>query len=330
MKAILVEKYGSIDNVVMGSLPDPTPLAGQVIVKVQAAPVQFVDMLVITGKYQFLPPTPFSPGKGPAGIVTALGQGVQSLAIGDRVLAMAEEGGYSEQVAVDAQQCYRLPETMSFEDAASLSLAFDTAWFALRDRARVKAGETVLVLGASGAVGIGCMQLAKAMGARVLAGVSSGHSAELAMQYGADATIDLRADNLRENCREQVYAANEGRGVDVVIDMLGDDIFAAAIRALAWRGRMVVVGFAAGSIPTIKANYLLLKNIEVSGLQVSDYRTHLPAMMTQCFEEIFSFYQSGKIKAPKYTAVPFNDFPTALKLVFERLTKDRVVLVHKG
>ena len=219
-------------------------------------------------------------------MVTALGLGVTAPHIGERVLAMAEEGGYAEAVALPADQCHRLPPRMSFLEAASLSLAYDTAWFALRERARLLPGETVLVLGASGAVGHAAVQLARAVGARVLAGISRPEKAAAARAAGADTVIDLSRENLRNALREEVWAATDGRGADVILDPLGGDACAAAPRALAWCGRLVVIGYAAGPIPTVRTNYLLVKNIEVSGLQVSDYRTRRP-QVAACFAEIF-------------------------------------------
>jgi NADPH2:quinone reductase len=328
MRAVIINEFGSIDTPVLGEMPAPRPGPGEVVIKVRATAVNFVDLLVIGGKYQFLPERPFTPGKGPAGIVSAVGEGVVHLKPGDRVLAMAEHGGYGELALVAADQCYSLPASMQFGEAASMSLAYDTAWFALRERARYKEGEVVLVLGATGGVGYAAVQLAKAMGAKVLAGVSSLAKADLAREAGADAIIDLSADKLQDTLREQVYAANGGKGADIVIDMLGDAIFDAALRAIAWRGRIVVVGFAAGRIPTIKANYLLVKNIEASGLQISDYRKRMPQLVAQCFAEIFSFYESGKVKPAPYTALPLENFRDGLRMVQDRKAKGRVILVQ--
>jgi NADPH:quinone reductase len=272
MRAMVVDEFGPPEQLHVAEVPPPLAGPCEVLVSVHAAPVNYVDLLVVGGTYQFLPPRPFIPGKGPAGVVIALGPEVTDLRIGDRVLAMAEQGGYAEIVAVLADQCYRLPPQMSFLEAASLSLVYDTAWFALRERARLVPGETVLVLGASGGVGRAAVQLTRAMGARVLAGIARLERAAVAYAAGADAVINLSSDNLRDTLREQVYAATEGRGADIILDPVGGAVFDAAIRALAWCGRLVVIGFAAGNIPTLKTNYLLLKNIEVSGLQVSDYR----------------------------------------------------------
>jgi len=242
------------------------------------------------------------------------------------VLAMAEEGGYAELVALRADQCYRLPSRMSFFEAASLSLVYDTAWFALRERARLVPGETVLVLGASGGVGQAAVQLARAIGARVLAGISRPERDIAVRAAGADAVIDLSHENLRDSLREQVRGVTDGRGADVILDLLGGDVFAAALRALAWCGRLVVIGFAAGDIPTLKANYLLLKNIEVSGLQVSDYRKRRRAQMAACFAEIFELYEAGRITPAAAEVFPLEQAGAALAALRDRRLSGRAVL----
>lgn len=327
MKAVVIRDFGPVGSAKVEEIPEPTPAAGQVQIAVALAPANFVDTLVMEGKYQFLPERPFVPGKGPVGTVTAVGADVDTLRVGDRVLAMAEQGGYAASICADAAQCYKLPDALSFEAAASISLSYDTAWFALTDRARISQGDVVLVLGATGAVGNAAIQLAKALGGKVLAAVSSPAKAELATKAGADSLIDLSQPNLRDSLREQVYAANGGRGVDIIIDPLGGDIFDAAIRALAWRGRLVVVGFAAGAIPTIKANYLLLKNIEVSGLQVSDYRKKMPEAVRECFEKVFDLYLQGRIWTPPVARYALEDYATALDDLVNRRVTGRAVLV---
>ena len=261
MRAVIVSEFGEIEATGLGNVPEPVPGPDDVLVSTRAVAVNYVDLLVIAGKYQFRPECPFIPGKAPAGVVEALGEEVDQFKVGDRVLAMAEEGGYAEQVTVAADQCYRLPSSMSFADAAAMALVYDTAWVALRERSRIRDGEVALILGASGGVGYAALQLAQAMGARTLAGISRPEKAGLVLDAGAEAVIDLNVPDLREDLRRQVYATNQGQGADVILDPLGGDIFDAALRALAWRGRMVVIGFAAGRIPVIKANYLLLKNI---------------------------------------------------------------------
>jgi len=328
MRAAIVEEFGPIESHRMGELPDPRPGPGQVIVAVRATAVNFVDLLVVTGKYQFLPPRPFVPGKLPVGVVSEIGSGVAHLKRGDRVLTLAEQGGYAEKVCVEETQCFKLPASMSFIAAAAMALVYDTSWFALRERGRLAPGETVLVLGSTGGVGLASIQLAKALGARVLAGVSGPDKASLALDAGADDIIDLSKDNLKDSLREQVYAKNSGRGADVVIDPIGGDAFDAAIRAIAWRGRLVVVGFAAGRIPTVKVNYLLLKNIEVSGIQVSDYRKRTPDLMAKCIDEIFTLFEAGKLKPSSTATYPLEQFAQAMQDIANRRVRGRIVLVQ--
>lgn len=326
MKAAQVTAFGGPEAVGIAELPRPVPGKNEVLIQVQAVSVNYVDLVVIAGRYQFVPPLPFTPGKGPAGIVAAVGEGVTAWAPGDRVLAMAEIGSYAEYTRAPADQCYRLPDAMPFTEAAAMALAYDTAWFALRERGRFRAGETVLVLGATGAVGLAAVALAKAMGGRVLAGVSSAAKAPLVLEAGADAIIDLSAPDIRESLRAQVREATGGGAADIVIDPLGDVFFEAALRALAWKGRLVVVGFAAGQIPSVKANYLLVKNIEVSGLQISDYRKRVPQDVAACFAEIFDLYTRGLVRPAPATVMKLDEVARALALLKERAVSGRIVL----
>jgi NADPH2:quinone reductase len=300
------------------------------LVQIHAAPVNFADLLTISGKYQVRPRLPFTPGRSPAGIVQAVGAGVKALKAGDRVLALASQGGFAELIAVDSALCYPVPETLSLAHAAAMSLTFDTAWVALRDRARIEAGETVLVLGATGAVGNAAVQLAKAMGARVLGAVSSPEKSAQVRAAGADAIVDLSLPDLRENLRAQVYAETSGRGAEIILDALGGDVFDAAIRALAWRGRLVVLGFASGRIPSVAANYLLVKNIEVSGVQISDYHRRRPDLIGQCYAEVHRWLADGTVKPPETTTLRLEEFATALQLIAERKAGGRIVLLPRS
>jgi NADPH2:quinone reductase len=324
VRAVTVNRFGDLDAAGIEERPDPVSGDGDVLVEVRAAPVNYVDLITFRGEYQFSPELPYVPGKGPSGVVRSVGTAVSGLAPGDRVLAMAETGGYAELVAVDHRQVHPLPDALSFVDAAAMSLAYDTAWMALRERARLAAGETVLVLGASGAVGQAAVALARAMGAGlVLAGVS-----RPGRQIGpVDGVVDLSRPDLRESVREQVHALTAGAGVDVVIDPLGGDAFDGAIRSLAWRGRLVVVGFAAGRIPVLKANYPLLKNIEVSGLQISDYRKRMPELVAQGYREIFAFHAAGQVTAPPAAALPLDDWRKAFEAIGSRSSTERLVLL---
>ena len=323
MKAVTVHRFGDLDSVALEERPDPVPTGTEVLVEVHAVPVNYVDLLTLRGQYQFVPSLPYVPGKGPAGIVRAVGSAVTGVTPGDRVLAMAETGGFAELVTVEAAQVHPLPDSLSLDDAAAMSLAYDTAWMALRDRARLARGESVLALGASGAVGQAAVQLARAMGAgTVLGGLSRpGRPAG-----PVDGTVDLSGADLREGVREQVWALTGGAGVDVVIDPLGGDAFEGAIRSLTWRGRLVVVGFAAGRIPVLKANYLLLKNIEVSGLQISDYRKRLPELVAEGFREVFAFHAGGRVTPPESTAMPLSRWRTAVEQLDARTPTKRLLL----
>jgi len=326
MRAVNIREFGGVQDLVVEDIADPIAGPGEVLIDIQATAANFVDLLVISGKYQFLPPRPFVPGKLPTGVVTALGQGVTTLKIGDRVLTLAEQGGYAEKIAVPAKDCFILPKNLSFVEAAGMALAYDTAWFALCERARAKSGETVLVLGASGGVGMAAVQLAKAYGMRVLAGIANPEKTELVRRAGADEIIDLSAANLHESLREQVRAVTQGNGADVVLDSLGGDIFDAAIRATAWRARVVVIGFAAGRIPTLKVNYVMLKNIEVSGLQVSDYRKRAPKEMAHCLAEIFRLFEEGKLRAMPCSIYPLDEVRVGLQHLVDRTAQGRVIL----
>lgn len=327
MRAVLFRQFGPPSDARVETVPDPVPAAGEVLVEVKAAPANYVDTLVVAGTYQFKPKLPFIPGKGPSGIVVAVGPGVAAPRIGDRVLAMAEYGGFAEKVAVAANQVYVLPKNMSFIDAASMSLAYDTAWFALRERGQYRKGETVLVLGASGAVGFAAIQIAKALGARVLAGISGPSKAAAAREAGADAIVDLSRPDLRESLRQQVLDATGGQLADIVLDPLGGDPFDAALRAVAWDGRLVVIGFAAGRIPTMKTNYVLVKNIAITGLQISDYRKRQPEKLAACFAEIFELFAAGKIKASPFETFPLDQFATVLDGLANRRFSKRAILL---
>lgn len=327
MRAVVVDAFGPFENAAIREVPDPVPGPADLLVEVHATAANYVDILLMGGRHQSKPGLPFIPGKGPAGTVRAVGPEAAGFAAGDRVVAMCEPGGgFAELICVPAAQCHRIPPSMPFEDAASMALVYDTAWFALRERGRYADGETVLVLGATGGVGLAAVQLAKALGATVLAGVASASKAGMVRDAGADAIVDLARDDIHDSLREQVYDATGRRGADIVIDPLGDAIFDAAIRAVAWCGRLVVVGFAAGRIPTIRANYLLVRNIDVGGLQIGDYRKRRPDLTARCFEEIYALYEAGRIAALPTGTLPIENFADALAGIRDRSARGRIVL----
>ncbi len=326
MRAVLIREHGAPDTLRVEEVPAPALGDRQVLVDVHAAAVNYPDLLVIAGQYQILPPRPFSPGKDAAGVVAAVGAGVTRCKPGDRVMVQVEHGAYAEQLVAAEESCFVIPDSMPLTEAAAMGLVYQTAHFALVERGAYRPGEVVLVNGAGGGVGLAAVQLAKALGATVLAGVRNERHAELARKGGADHVIRLDADNLRDSLRQQVHAVTNGRGADVVLDPVGGDAFDASLRTMAWRGRMVIIGFAAGRIPTIKANYLLVKNIAVSGLQWSDYRDRDPDWVRRVQTELFELYQAGKLRPAVMQSFPLEEFAAALKLVSDGKVQGKVVL----
>jgi NADPH2:quinone reductase len=327
MKAVLVEAFGPIENVRVRTVAEPVPGKGEVCVAVKAVETNYPDLLVIEGAYQVKPPLPFSPGKAAAGIVETVGDGVTELQPGDRVSVEVEYGAYAEKLTAPAVNCYPLTDDISFEHAAALGLAYQTSHFALVDRCQLQPGETALVLGASGGVGLAAVQLAKALGAgKVIAGTRGAAAVSLLEQSGADAVIDLSMDNLRDGLRDRIHALTEGKGVDVVVDPVGGDAHMAALRAMAWRGRMAIIGFASGVMPAIKANYLLVKNITVSGLQWSDYRDRTPGWVARVQSEIFRLYSDGKLRPHISRTFKLADFANALIALRNSQAEGKIIL----
>lgn len=326
MKAVVVSELGKVENLSVVDLPDPNPGPGEILVAVVAAGVNYPDVLVVEGRYQNRPPLPFMPGKEAAGVVLAMGPGVSSCQIGDRVLAFVEYGAFCEKLLVPANSCFVVPDEMDLVEAAAFGLAYQTAYFALVERAAMKAGETVLVTGAAGGVGLACVQLARALGGRVIAGVSSPGKAELAKSSGADAVIDLSQDNLRDVMRDEVRKLTNGKGADVVCEIVGGDVFDSAIRAVAWSGRLVVLGFAGGRIPTMSVNYVLIKNIAVMGMHWSDYRDEHPQKMRHAQEELFKLYKEGKLHTEITGSYPLDRAAEALGMLRDRRAKGKIVL----
>lgn len=326
MKAVMVREFAP-SNIAIEDVADPRPGQGEVVIDVVAADTNFPDALVVDGKYQVKPPLPFSPGKAAAGRIAAIGSDVHGFKIGDAVAAYVEYGAYAEKVIASADACFPIPSGIAFDKVAALSIVYQTAWFALKERACLHSGETVLVLGASGGIGMASVQLAKALGAgKVIAGARGESNSQIARKAGADDIIDLGNPDLRDTLRDQVFALTDGRGADVVIDPVGGDANAAALRALAWCGRLVVVGFASGQIPVVKTNYLLLKNIAVSGLQWSDYRTRAPEKIAQAQQEIFDLYKRGLIDPIISRKLPLEDFAIALDCYRHGQSQGKIIL----
>lgn len=315
MRSYRVHEHGEPHTLQIDELPPLQPGAGEIVVDVKAAGINFPDVLVISGEYQLLPPRPFTPGKDFAGVVSAVGSGVEGYAIGDRIMSQVEWGALAEQAITTPAQSFHMPDGLEYAEAAAMGLVYQTAYFALVERGRVNAGDVVLVGGAAGGIGLASVQIAKGLGATVLAGVRSDVEARVALESGADHIIDLSGGDLRERIREQVYSVTDGQGADVVIDPLGGQFFTGALRATAWCGRIVVIGFAAGEIPTLKVNYLLLKNIGVCGLQWSDYRNRTPEKVEAAQAALFQLWREGAVKPRIMRLFNFESASEALAMV---------------
>jgi NADPH2:quinone reductase len=307
------------------------PRPGEVLMDVEAIETNYPDMLVVEGRYQVRPSVPFVPGKGAAGRVTALGEGVRGLAVGQRIATQVEYGAYAEKLCAPAGVCYPVPDAVTAIEATAAVLTYQTAWFALKDRAAMAPGETVLVLGAAGGVGIAAIQLAKALGAsRVIAATRGTAKLDALRRSGADHVVDIVRPNLRAALRDDVYALTDRKGVDIVIDPIGGAAFEPALRCLAWRGRHVVIGFAGGDIPAVKTNYLLVKNIAVIGLQASDYRDRCPAATAAAQAEIFRHMAEGTFRPVVGDVIPLAEFGRALAKLRDGRAEGKIVLTTGG
>jgi len=329
MQALIINEHGPLEKLTLGEFPDPRPGKGEVLVEVHAASVNFPDLLVIGGTYQNLPPRPFVPGKDLAGVVVAVGEGVTRVKPGERVMAQIEHGAFAERAVVPEVLCFVMPAKMRYEEGAAMGLVYLTAHNALIERAQFRAGETVLVTGAAGGVGLAAVQLAKALGAIVIAAVSSEEKARVARESGADHVVLTNVPDLRDSFRKQVFDAVGKRGVDLVLDSVGGDVFDACLRVMAWCGRLVIIGFAAGRIPEVKMGYLLVKNISLIGLQSSDYRERAPEVVRTAYEQLFALYSEGKIKPHVMAAYPMKDYLAALRTVRDRKVLGKVVITMR-
>jgi NADPH2:quinone reductase len=321
VRAVLVETFGPPGSLVVREVPDPVAGPGEVLVEVAAAGVNFPDVLVVAGSYQILPERPFSPGKEVAGTVRAVGPGVDRLQVGDRVLAQVEHGGYAELVAVPEPQVVALPDGVPVTDAAAFGLGAITAYFGLVRRAQLRPGETVLVTGAGGGVGSAGVQVAKALDATVIAVAQDGARARLAEEQGADHVL-LAGPSMRD----EVMAVTGGRGADVVLELVGGDVFTQALRSTAWEGRLVVIGFASGEVPVVKAGHILVKNLAVTGLQVSDYRDREPEAVRAAIEHLLELYLQGRLSVPVSRTYPLEAATEALEAVRRGVVTGKVVL----
>jgi len=323
MKAVLCKTLGLPDQLVVEDIPSLQPAAGQVVVAVKAAGVNFPDTLIIQGRYQFKPELPFSPGGEVAGVVKAVGEGVTSARVGDRVIAAATWGGFAEEIAVDADRLVPIPDDMDYVPASAFILTYGTSYHALKDRARLQAGETLLVLGASGGVGLAAVQLGKAMGAKVIAAASSDAKLAVCRQHGADEVINYGTEDLRSRVKQ----ITGGRGVDVVYDPVGGPYSEPALRDMAWNGRFLVVGFAAGDIPKVPLNLALLKGCAIVGVFWGAFTRNEPENNRRNNDELMALYSRGLVSPHIHATYPLERATEALNEVMNKRVSGKVVLV---
>ncbi len=324
MHAWICDNPIGVDALNWKELPTPQPQGGEVLIEIRAASLNFPDLLIVQNKYQMKPALPFVPGSEYAGVISALGAGVTHLQIGQQVACLSGTGGFASHTIAPATLCLPLPDNFSFVDGAALIMAYATSHHALMDRAQLKAGETVLVLGAAGGVGSAAIQIAKAAGARVIAAASTDEKCALCQTLGADATINYCRDNLRES----IKALTDGKGPNVIYDPVGGDFTEPAFRSIAWRGRYLVVGFASGPIPKLPLNLALLKGASVVGVFWGDFSRREPQANRAMMTELTQWYLQGKIKPVIDRTLPMSELKAAYAHMGSRGVKGKLVLVN--
>lgn len=326
MRALICNEFAPLDALSVGELPDPQPAAGEVVIRVFAAGINFYDTLIVQGKYQLRPAVPFSPGGEVAGEVVAVGDGVSHVHPGDRVCAFTSYGGYAQQCRARASQTWLLPDAVSFDAAAAGLVTYGTAWFGLHDRAAIAAGETVLVLGAAGGVGLAAVQVAKAAGARVIAAAGSAERLALCREHGADELIDYVASDLKD----EVKRITAGNGADIVVDVVGGAYTESALRATAWRGRILVIGFAAGEIPRIPANLLLLKGCAMSGVFWDELMRREPAEAARQVAAVLACFADGRLRPPITASCTLDGAVEAMRALAARQVAGKLIVRPQG
>ena len=322
MKALLCTRYGTPDDLEIGEIADPVPGPGEAVVRVSAAALNFFDTLIIAGKYQFKPEMPFSPAAEFAGTVEALGDGVTSVKVGQRVLGYMVSGAARERVAIAAERLVPIPDAVDDEHAAGICVTYGTTLYALKDRAKLQRGETLAVLGASGGVGLAAVELGKLMGARVIACASSPEKVAFAREHGADDGIDYKTEDLKDGLKR----LTQGRGADVIYDPVGGAYSEAALRSIAWYGRFLVIGFAAGEIPKLPLNLVLLKSCDVQGVFWGSWIERDKAGHRANTEQLLAWVAEGKLKPHVHATYPLAQAADALKAIASRQVMGKVIL----
>jgi NADPH2:quinone reductase len=325
MRAVLCRNLGTPDTLTIEDVPVPTPGAGEILIDVKATGVNFADSLMVAGQYQTKPPLPFSPGLETAGVVASCGDGITRFKPGDRVMAMLPHGGLAEKAVATEAETFAIPAAMSFDEAGAFPVAYTSSHVAIRWQGRLEAGETMLVLGAAGGVGLTAVEIGKAMGARVIAAASSAEKLAVARERGADDVINYATEKLTE----RVMALTNGKGADVCFDPVGGELFDAALSSLGWGGRILLIGFVAG-IPNIPANRLLVKHRAALGSSLRYFRWHAPDKLRRTVDELLQWYGEGKLRPLVSHRLPLERSVEAIRLLTDRKAHGKVVVVMEA
>ena len=328
MKAWLCENPVGVEALTWKDLPTPEPKKGEVLIEIQAASLNFPDLLIVQNKYQMKPPLPFVPGSEYAGVVRALGEGVTHLKVGQSVACLSGTGGFGTHTLAPAALCMPLPPGFPPVDAAAFIMIYATSWHGLMDRGALKAGETVLILGAAGGVGTSAIQIAKAAGAKVIAAASSDEKCALCKTLGADETINYSVHTPQTTLRDEIKRLTDGQGPDVIYDPVGGDFAEPAFRSIAWRGRYLVVGFASGPIPALPLNLSLLKGASIVGVFWGDFARREPKANAEMMQQLAMMYGKGQIKPVVEQTLPMSELPKAFEIMGSRSVKGKLVLVN--
>jgi NADPH2:quinone reductase len=321
MRAVICEEWAGPERLRIVEIPAPTPKPGEVVIKIHAAGVNFPDVLIIQKKYQFQPELPFIPGAELAGEILQIGDGVTGFAPGDQVAVLTTTGAFAEQVAVPAEKCLKIPAGLDMNIAAGFLLAYGTSWHAIRDRAALRPEETMLVLGAAGGVGLSAVEIGKAIGARVVAAASSDEKLDICKAHGADEVINYTNEDLRAGIKRTC-----GKGPDVIYDPVGGKFSEAAFRSIGWRGRHLVIGFAAGDIPAIPLNLTLLKGASLVGVFWGDFVRREPQHFAQGVADMFGWIGQGKLQPLISKTYALEDVPQALRDMADRKVTGKIVI----
>ncbi|MBI4518591.1 MAG: NADPH:quinone oxidoreductase family protein [Deltaproteobacteria bacterium] len=323
MRAMVVSEWGEAKGLRLVELPDPQPGPGQVMIDVRASSCNFFDLLMVAGKYQVRPPLPFAPGGEVAGVVRGTGPGVDSVQPGERVFALLDWGGYASVALAPAAGVVSMPAAMPFEHGAGFGIVYLTSYLALVHRAHLRPGDTLLVHAAAGGVGLTAVQVGRALGARVLATAGSQRKCAIAREHGAEAAFDYNSADWVERVKE----ATGGRGADVIYDPVGGQVFDLSTKCIAFGGRLLVIGFASGKIPTIEANRVLLKNITVAGMGLGGFQRQVPELVSQALHALFELYRRGAIRPVISATFPLSEAAAALDEIASRRSVGKVLLI---